>query len=293
VFSQFTYAEGDSGFAVDNTDLRYADATIVNGKSLQYGITLDNNPTVGDLWNSTPAWSYPYSSSDVAPEPGADSLVGSLGGAVAGLGAYGMLDGKYYGHVALYRNTSVNSAAGSTNVIDGVAPYWRLAWQKNIGTSYLMLGTYGLDAKVIPDAMTVAGGIGGPTARYLDTALDFQYERPVTGNTSLVAHGSFTRERRSDVDADGAYLAGSRETWKFSKVDVEYNMGRWRPGLAAFNTDTASDGLDSRGYLLSVGYFPWQNLELDLQYRGYTKFDGTSANAGDNDSVYLGLWLMI
>ena len=54
-----------------------------------FGLTLNNNPTVSDLWNSTPAWGYPYTSSPLAPTPAAATLIdGGLAQQVAGLGAY-------------------------------------------------------------------------------------------------------------------------------------------------------------------------------------------------------------
>ena len=50
-FVQITMEEG-TGFSLDNTDIRYANRE----GDVTYGITLNNNPTVQDLWNSTPAW---------------------------------------------------------------------------------------------------------------------------------------------------------------------------------------------------------------------------------------------
>src|SRR5580704_11347735 len=61
-FAQVTYdAQGDH-FSWDNTDIRFAaNNGHLFGKSLTYGATLNNNPTVEDLWNSTPAWDIPSS----------------------------------------------------------------------------------------------------------------------------------------------------------------------------------------------------------------------------------------
>jgi len=294
MFSQFTYANGDSGFAIDNTDFRYADNTMINGKSLFYGFTLDNNPTVGDLWNSTPAWGFPYSGSDVTVGPAAGDFISSLGGAVAGTGAYGMFDNHFYGKFTLYRNTNINGAAGNTNVISGVAPYWRLAYQTDLSGGYLMVGTYGISANVRPLAMATNTGIGGPLGKYTDTAIDFQYEHYMSNDNSLVMHGSYTHESRTDVDANGAYLANNKSTWKFSKFDMEYNLrGQWRPGVSVFSTNTGADNLDSAGYAVDVSYFPWENVQLQALYTGYTKFDGSSNQAGNNNSVYLLLWIVL
>ena len=54
---------------MDNTDIRYANKTKLRGKELVYGVDLNNNPTLEDIWNSTPAWGSPWVASDNAPTP--------------------------------------------------------------------------------------------------------------------------------------------------------------------------------------------------------------------------------
>jgi len=58
-FLQVTYDTQDDHFSMDNTDVRYANTTKLGGKELIWGLDFNNNPTVEDLWNSTPAWGYP------------------------------------------------------------------------------------------------------------------------------------------------------------------------------------------------------------------------------------------
>ncbi len=73
---------------MDNTDIRYANKTTASGKELDYGLTLNNNPTLEDLWNSTPAWGYPFIAPNGAPGPAAAPIInGLLAQDVAGLGA--------------------------------------------------------------------------------------------------------------------------------------------------------------------------------------------------------------
>ena len=43
----------------DNTDIRFADSTAIGNINITYGITANNNPTVQDPWNTTPAWASP------------------------------------------------------------------------------------------------------------------------------------------------------------------------------------------------------------------------------------------
>ncbi len=87
-FMQVTYDAQADHFSWDNTDIRYANSNgHLLGKSLTFGSTLNNNPTVEDLWNSTPAWGFPFTGSDTAPSPAAGALInGGLAQDVAGVG---------------------------------------------------------------------------------------------------------------------------------------------------------------------------------------------------------------
>jgi len=140
-FVQVTYTSQGDHFTWDNSDIRYANSTKLFKKDLAYGITLNNNPTVEDLWNSTPAWGFPWVGSDWAPGPTAGAIVnGGLAQDVAGLGGYAMWDNHLYLAATIYRsahigvtqpNTGVDSSGNPLTNIRGVAPYWRLAWQQN------------------------------------------------------------------------------------------------------------------------------------------------------------------
>src|SRR5580692_8685381 len=61
---------GQHTWTWDNTDIRYADSAAVGRFNVTYGITANNNPTVQDPWNTTPAWAFPYAASTIAPTPG-------------------------------------------------------------------------------------------------------------------------------------------------------------------------------------------------------------------------------
>ena len=50
---------------------------------------------------------------------------------------------------------------------------------------------------------------------------------------------------------------------------------------------------------MQAAYWPVQNIDIDVNYTGYTKFngaskdyDGASRNASDNNTVYMALWIM-
>ena len=84
-FAQVTYnAPPPGGFGTDpfghtwtwdNTDIRYADSIRLGDFDVVYGITANNNPTVQDPWNTTPAWSFPYAASTIARAPATHTII--------------------------------------------------------------------------------------------------------------------------------------------------------------------------------------------------------------------------
>ena len=134
-FMQVTYDTQDDHFGIDNTDVRYANKTNIAGKELVFGLNVNNNPTVEDLWNSTPAWGYPFVADDWAPTPTAAPIVASLGQDVAGFGGYAMWNNHLYLDATLYRSQHVGAAQPNPGTdfginVRGLAPYWRVAYQQ-------------------------------------------------------------------------------------------------------------------------------------------------------------------
>src|ERR1700730_12860257 len=132
MFSQSTYSGVDRHFSWDNTDIRYARPLTLFGTDAVVGISVNNNPTVQDLWNSTPAWGYPYITSPLVPGASTGPVIsGGLG--PLGLrgtphhhvdrhlyleaGAYRGLSDRWLNNVGLYPANNLH--------IDGAAPYWR------------------------------------------------------------------------------------------------------------------------------------------------------------------------
>lgn len=312
--AQVTYTHSDDHFGMDNTDLRYANHARLGGKVLDYGITLNNNPTVQDLWNSTPAWGFPWISSATSVGPLAGSVIaGALGQDVAGLGGYSMWNDHLYTELTVYRSEHAGAASpvtgtGQSYNISGVAPYWRAAWQQTWGANYLEVGTYGIYMNSFPNAIT------GPEDRYVDPSFDFQYERPFGAN-SLDVHGTYIHEK-SDLGA--TFAAGGATTaanhLNTFRLDGTYS---WRNRYAAtgalFSTTGNGDPLlyapasvtgsqngnpDTNGYIVQLAFWPMQNIDVSVSYTGYTKFngattdyDGAMRNASDNNTTYMALWL--
>lgn len=319
-FLQVTYSGQDDHFTIDDTDIRYANQTLVQDKALEYGITINNNPTVEDLWNSTPAWGFPFASADSAPTPAAAAVIdGTLAQQVAGVGPYARWNKEFYAVVTIYRSAHIGSpqppTAAAGNTIEDVAPYWRLASEHNWGENYLELGTLGMFAQIFPNA------VSGSANRFIDAGLDAQYERPI-GNDFLSAHALYIFEHE-DLSASHAAGTASNLTDKLHTVRLD-GIYHWRSRLTctlayflvhgtpdaelyapesttddpAQVTGSVNGSPNSDGLIAEIAYRPWWNVRLSAQYTAYTQFNGRSHNyngtgrdASANDTLYLLAWL--
>jgi len=311
-FVQATYTQTDDHLTLDNTDLRYANQAQLGDKPLVYGLTFNNNPTLEDLWNTTPAWGFPYASADTAPTPAAGALVdGGLAQQVAGLGAYAFLDNSYYACLTAYRSAQIGGASPadstSENTIDddSVAPYIRLAWQHDLAPGYFEVGVYALHAELYPS------GVVAETDEYTDYAADASFSRPL-GNNRLSIHATYIREDQkltasapSDMthyldvyrmDANYYLRSSVAFTIAYSRTDGDENPALYSPAEV---TGSRNFKPDSEAYIFQIGYFPWQNVNLSAQYVYYNKFNGSTYNydgfgrdAEDNNTVYLLAWLL-
>ena len=105
---QGTYDRASNHTFLDNTDIRYADTASHFGLDLIYGVSVNNNPTVQDVWNTTPAWGFPYIASTIAPQfaPPGTTIEGALGGRVVGTGIYTFWNDMLYLEGSVYQNLS-------------------------------------------------------------------------------------------------------------------------------------------------------------------------------------------
>lgn len=313
-FVQVTYDTQADHFSWDNTDVRFAGTNgKLFGKSLTYGGTLNNNPTVEDLWNSTPAWGFPFVSSNVAPSPSAGALInGGLAQDVAGLGGYAMWDDHLYLAGTLYRSEHIGGTQPNDGTqfpvnIRGLAPYWRMAYQTSSTNNEFEIGGYGMHVKSTPF------GISGLEDGYTDWAVDFQYDRavPQWKGDVISLRGTYIRENSSLPASFAQGLTGLvPHHLNTEQVNAEYHFGTRFAATAGFFdvTGTADPVLfapasvsgsangspQSTGYILNLSWWPQQNIDLAFQYTGYTRFNGSSTNydaagrnANGNNSVYL------
>src|SRR5215472_15623696 len=319
-FIQGTYDGVGHGFAWDNTDIRYAnEVRLGNGHTLLLGIDLNNNPTVQDVWNTTPAFRFPYVSSAFGPTPTATPFINQVyAQQVLGLSLYTFLDDMFYFEAGGYRPLSSQTqlALGISptgqSPISGVAPYWRVAAEKNIGNHSIEIGTFGLSGQVFPMGLSQAG-----TDSFTDVGLDAQYQflgdpHMVTARlawideihntraSQLLGLASNGNDTMQSLNASVSYIY--KQTWSLT--------GGWTTlsGSAdALLYGTPTGGPNSIGWIAELAYlpfshggpkfWPWLNFRIGLQYTHWNKFDGASTNidgmgrsAHDNNTLFLYVW---
>ena len=321
-FIQMTYGSDSGKFGWDNTDIRFADHATVAGKDVTWGVSFNNNPTVQDAWNSTPAWQTPFDQrSSAAPKPAAATQIdGTLAGNVAGLTFYGWFANSIYAEFGAYRSApqgfSGQAGAGpldstATNVVHGLAPYWRLAYERQWDRNSWSIGAFGMDVNLYPGKGLPLGGLAN---KYRDIALDTQYQ--FIGDESIYSVQAVYIHQKQTPDASVAAgtAANSSNTLKTMRIAGSYYYQRkYGGGLGYFSTTGSSDALlypkaavfgsangspDSKGWIAELNYIPWQNVKVALQYTAYNRFngggnnyDGLGRNASDNNTVYLLGWL--
>jgi hypothetical protein len=337
-FVQLTYDGVGDSFGFDNTDIRYAKRLDFGGgadsthPNVLFGVTVNNGPTVQDVWNTTAAWGFPYSGSSVAPTPitstKLDSGAGGIGQNAAGIGVYTWIDNSIYAEFSVYgaaiRGGNHPLDSTQSNVIHGISPYWRLAYEYRWDRNSVSVGTYGIQTKMHPGSLTgTATPLAGPTDRYTDTAVDVQYQFIGEEHLFTVLSTYISEKQKLDASFVDQFAQNSSNSLKTFKLVGEYSYQRTIGGsLGYFRTTGSSDsGLypgmtgtpaapipvsgsitnspDSSGYVAEVNYLPWLNTKLQLQYVGYDKFnggkqnyDGAGRNASDNNTMYLLGWIL-
>lgn len=314
-FFQLTYEPGEGRIAVDNIDIRLSNRALVGTREMSYGLTLNNNPTVQDMFNTAPAWGYPYTASAFAPGSLAGTVLdGALGQSVAGLGAYAGFAGGLYGEFTAYRSAPQDAAnppdGSSEGTLHGIAPYWRLALQHSFGNNEVEIGTYGLIASLYP------AGVTGPTDRFTDAAVDAQLTAPV-GRGTFAAHGIWIHENQK-LDAtfagggsdaatnklntlrlDATYITSSRVGFTAGFLNTNGTTDAGLYGAAPFE-GSAVGSPNSTGLMGELSWMPWLNMRLGIQYTLWTKFNGLTTNydgsgrsAKDNNTLYLYSWIAL
>ena len=330
-FAQATYDHAARNFNWDNTDIRYAHATSLFDRETVFGATINNNPTVTDLWNSTPAWGFPFVSSSLAPKPAAATLIeGGLAQQVLGATAYNFWNRLIYTEIGIYRGLSpttlttlginpgcsgVGGTLCGTSTIKNVAPYWRLAVEPKWGRNSFEVGVFGLAATLIPGRVRDSG-----TDHLTDIGVDTQYQW-LGARDSFSLQGSWITENQNLTasSALGAAANTHNHLRSFRTKATYYYDQTYGATAGYFNINGTPDPLlfsesvttaspYSHGWIGELDYipfshggpsfWPWLNMKLGVQYIWYNKFNGASSNfdgagrnAHDNNTLFLFGWL--
>lgn len=313
-FIQTTYDGVANKFLWDNTDIRLADEDEFFGQEFEYGLSFNNNPTSQDLWNTTPAWGFPYAGSKVSNGPGYAPMIASLGSQVGGATVYSMiadtvfLEAGAYTSFAKYAqqgfgqwNPSSSATLNSGAVkIDGGAPYWRVALQQDYKGHYVSVGHFGFVANTVPDS-TLPGA-----DRYTDLGADVTYQYLANPLHIFELKGSYIREQQH-LNASFAQGTGTpanlNQQLAFLGLNGSYTYDQTFSGIFAFNHiyGTSDAGLyatatspttikpNTEYFTFEVDYIPfgktagaglssYMNLKFAAQYVAYTRYDGASKN---------------
>jgi hypothetical protein len=213
---------------------------------------------VQDLWNSTPAFGFPFTVTNAGLTPLAKTQIdGTLGQNVAGAGAYLMWNESLYAEFSLYRSAPqgftnpITGSAGpldgtASNVIEGASPYWRLAYEHQWRNNSVEIGGYGTRVKLFPGggSTTAPAALNGPNNRFTDTGLDAQYQY-IGDLHSFTVAGTRIRETMS---LDASFAAGGAANTGNSLTTTRlwgtyYFQRKYGATLGHFSTTGSTDAL--------------------------------------------------
>jgi len=313
-FIQVTWSDFDNTFVLDNTDLRpYVTTVQAFGNDLTLGITVNNNPTVQDPYNSTFAWGYPFYTNQLEIMPGASTLLsGSFAGNVIGVTGYAWYNEHLYVEAGAYGAQSpwlsyrLGTAGGPAS--NNLMPYVRAAYEWDWGTNAAWVGGIMLHANINPQ-------LGTGQDSYTDYAVDGGYQFLGTGKHVATVQGIIVHEAQNITASAAGFNAangttqGSHYGLNTINLNAQYWYDNtygvvvsWFAGFGSTNPIALPTGLqlgadfvgfannspNYNGFSIEADWVPfgkdkslwkpWVNLKLGAQYIHYTDFNGAGSN---------------
>ena len=326
-FAQLTYDGVGKSSSWDNLDLRAVTKAKLLGADSIIGLTINNNPTVEDPWNTLPAWGFPFTDTPVSPTPAASLLIdGTLAQNVLGASAYAWFADQVYVEGGAYSSPPsgmlrfLGADPLSPGSLHGVAPYGRIAYQHDLAGGTFELGANALSASIFPGRDHSSGF----KDHYRDWGLDSSYVKTIGKADTISAMVRFEHEK-GDLRASCALALVGDGT---DPGCAHFHLNEWRGAVRYTRNDklgftispfsiTGSRNLnlyegnglpDSNGVMGEVDYTFWPdgksplgplvNARVGIQYTLYGKFngrrhnfDGLGANARDNDALRAFAWV--
>ncbi|MGO9943636.1 MAG: hypothetical protein ACLPIC_12840 [Rhodoblastus sp.] len=308
---QATFSNSSSrDFAIDNSDIRYADSFKFYNHDVLWGLTANDVPTMQDVWNTTPVWSSPFITSAFSLSPVANTMIQSFGpGQTLGGGGYLFLNDTWYAELSAYGSLTPKAQLtlgipGSSvgPAISGLAPYYRVAMEQNWGDHSFMIGAYGMNANVTP-----AYSYGFGTDNMYDAGFDSQYQW-ITDVHAVTIRANYIWERQllNSSFAQG-FSANPTDYLRSLKIGAEYVYNNTYAFTATYFQITGSPDAvifsqnafmspNSSGWIFDLAYlpfshggpdlWPWFNTRLGVSYTLFTKFDGSATNIDPTNCPY-------
>ena len=313
----------------DNIDLRWVDRYVTGKRDLVVGVSANNNPSVSDPWNTAAAWM------QYVPVPGPTSsrfIDGNApyhgygaGGNVAGVTAYAYWNQTIYAEMGGYSTARGLFSFMSAGVPDdqitrlnGVNPYWRLAWNREWGPHSLMVGTAGMISERYDNPQDTSDP--ATLHKFRDVHIDAQYQylldpHSVTGQL-VFAHqthqypGSLANQPATFSDAAGnpMPLTNAEDTTDTVRAKLTYvYQAKYGGSLGFFNlTGSTNSALQTsgyqaglpltldpnssrvggnlsgdpatRGFTYEAFWMPTQYVRVGAQFTAYMTYNGASKN---------------
>jgi len=315
---------------LDNTDVRVTTDGKLFGQEANFGLSLNNSPSLSDPWNSTAPWGYRFVSSALAVDPQAGTVLGGgLAGNSMGLTAYTWIDDHYYVDLGLYRTMgpSMMQILGqgySYGSDTAPMPYARIAYEYDWGPNNAHVGGTYFYSRFNPAvaSYTANGTLGHDSYtdwqadagyQYLTNShavtIDSHYDYEMTGLRGTTAAGGSSQPNNWLTDAavtltyyyqntygatvSWANLAGTRNALLYPGGVPDFGSANGKPNTNSITleADWVPFGKDGSPFR------PFANLKLGVQYKIYTMFnggtsnyDGFGRNASDNNVLYVFLW---
>jgi hypothetical protein len=297
-------------------DLRYAEEVTMLGADAIVGTYVNNGPSRSDIFENLNS-GVPTTSSGLSRRPRGGFVVNSLGGLVAGLGAYTMIDERFYVELAAYDglnrdtlNTLGVDPLNGSDEIKGIIPYGRAAYVQNFGDDHhtFAFGTSMTSTDVYPKGNESAGH-----NRFTEVGADLHYAHtfdPAKSTSDYFAARVAIMHQQASLDASHA-LSGTKEENEFTalKADATYSMDATVTTMVQYFSNngtkdvkrwSGNGNVDSRGWIAQVDYSPWGkpdspvdwfNLRVSASYTAYEEFNGDTLKASDRNTFFVGLAL--